>query len=152
MLIETIRPAAILTLAALIAASSTGQAKPAPAEHHASGSFEVQMQPESETRYAMTKTFSGGMTGTSRGTMIGDSAVDAYAALERFEGTVDGRSGSFVLLHRGYMSAAEGMNLDIVIAPNSGTGQLAGIRGKLTIRIEGAAHSYDLTYSLASSR
>lgn len=115
---------------------------------HASGSFEVAIKPESETRYAMTKTFSGALAGTSKGTMIGDSAVNAYAALERFEGSLDGRKGEFVLLHRGYMSAAEGMNLDIMIAPNSGTGELKGIRGRLAIDIKGGKHFYDLAYSL----
>ncbi len=117
---------------------------------HARGSFEVAIEPESETRYAMTKTFSGALAGTSRGTMIGDSAVNAYAALERFEGTLDGKKGGFVLLHRGYMSDAEGMNLDIMVAPNSGAGELKGIRGKLAIEIKGDKHSYDLAYSLPS--
>jgi hypothetical protein len=80
--------------------------------------------------------------------MIGDTVVDAYAALERFEGTLDGRKGSFVLLHRGYRSDAEGMNLDIAVAPNSGTGELTGLRGKLEIEIKDGKHFYNLTYSL----
>ena len=48
------------------------------------------------------------------------------------------------------MSDAEGMNLDIMVAPNSGTGELKGIRGKLAIEIKGDKHFYDLTYSLPS--
>ena len=118
--------------------------------HHATGSFEVAIKPESENWYAMTKTFSGALAGTSKGTMIGDSAVNANVALERFEGTLDGNKGGFVLLHRGYMNDADGMNLDIMVAPNSGTGELKGIRGKLAIEIKGEKHSCDLAYSSPS--
>ncbi len=96
----------------------------------------------------MSKTFSGAMTGKSAGTMIGSSTVDAYVAIERFEGSLHGRRGSFVLLHRGYMSPTLGLNLDIMIAPNSGTGELRGISGKLKITITGDRHAYDLAYSL----
>lgn len=133
--------------------TSSPKKQPAVAEavsRHATGSFEVAIKPESETRYAMTKTFSGALAGTSKGTMVGDSAVNTYVALERFEGSLDGRKGGFVLLHRGYMSDAEGMNLDVMVAPNSGTEELKGIRGKLAIEIKGGKHSYDLAYSLPS--
>jgi hypothetical protein len=41
--------------------------------------------------------------------------------------------------------------LSIVIVPHSGTGQLAGIRGTMTIRIEAGQHLYDLDYSLSDS-
>ena len=140
---------------AIMASSATGQSGTPEVNvtsfaRHAKGGFQVAVKPESETRFAMTKTFSGAMVGTSKGTMIGDRVVDAYTALERFEGTLDGRKGGFVLLHRGYMSDAEGMNLDILVAPNSGTGELAGIRGKLAIEIKGGKHLYDLAYSLPS--
>lgn len=132
------------------AASDTIQGGTASAVRHAIGSFEVSVRSETTQRFAMSKTYVSGMAGTSEGVMIGDSIVTAYTALERFEGVVDGRRGQFLLLHRGYMSDAEGMNLDIIIAPNSGTAELAGIRGTLTIRIEGDNHFYDLAYSLAT--
>ena len=130
------------------AASDTIQGGTASAVRHAIGSFDVLVRSESTQRFAMSKTYVGGMAGTSEGVMIGDSVVTAYTALERFEGVVDGRRGRFLLLHRGYMSDAEGMNLDIIIAPNSGTAELAGIRGTLIISIEGDNHFYDLAYLL----
>ena len=130
-------------------AVASGAPTNAPAEwHHAKGTFEVTVKQESETRFAMSKSFSGALAGTSKGTMIADNRVTAYAALERFDGTLDGRNGSFVLLHRGIMSEAEGMKLDIVIASNSGSGELVGIRGALKVRIEGGRHYYDLAYTL----
>ena len=143
----------IATALATAAPPATGSPRKQPAatkaiSRHATGSFEVAIKTESDTRYGMTKTFSGALAGTSRGTMIGDSVVNAYVALERFEGSLDGRKGGFLLLHRGYMSDAEGMNLDIMVAPNSGTGELKGIRGKLAIEIKGDKHFYDLAYSL----
>jgi Protein of unknown function (DUF3224) len=137
-----------LSATAAFASSGKVQADVASVVRHARGSFEVTVKPESDTRFAMFKTFQGGIAGTSKGTMIGDSVVTAYTALERFEGVLDGLSGGFLLLHRGYMSEAEGMNLDIIIAPNSGTGELTGIRGRLDIEIKGDKHFYVLTYSL----
>ncbi|QCP14733.1 DUF3224 domain-containing protein [Pseudoduganella umbonata] len=38
--------------------------------------------------------------------------------------------------------------LRIVIAPDSGAGELAGIAGTLAIRVEDGKHYYDLDYTL----
>jgi hypothetical protein len=141
------------TLATAVAATPKAQAQSPGGQQvmrHSTGSFAVVITPESETRFSMSKTFNGGMVGTSKGTMLGDTVVTAYVALEKFEGVLDGRTGSFLMLHRGFMSKAEGMNLDIFIAPNSGTGDLTGIRGNLTIKATGNKHNYDLVYSLPS--
>jgi hypothetical protein len=115
---------------------------------HARGEFEVTVKPESDTRFALSKVFTGGLSGTSEATMIGDTVANAYVALEKFEGSLDGRKGGFLMLHRGYESRTDGMRLDIVIAPDSGTGELVGITGTLAIDIKGADHFYDLGYSL----
>ena len=40
-------------------------------------------------------------------------------------------------------------DLTITVVPDSGTDDLKGIRGKLTIRIENGKHFYDLEYSLS---
>ena len=63
-------------------------------------------------------------------------------------GTLKGRAGSFVLQHTGIM--AQGVpELTISVVPDSGTGQLKGITGKMTIIIAaGGKHSYDLEYAL----
>lgn len=141
------------TSATALAATPETQARSAvrqPTMRHAKGRFTVAVTPESETRFAMSKTFAGGMKGTSKGTMIGDTVVTAYVALEKFEGVLDGRKGGFLMLHRGFMSKADGMNLDVFIAPNSDTGELTGIRGNLAIKVTDDKHSYDLAYSLPS--
>lgn len=88
------------------------------------------------------------MQGESTGVLVGDGSIDAYAAIERFRGTLHGKAGEFVFLHRGYSSENDGMTLDIIIAPNSGTGELKAISGTLSITIEKGRHSYDLTYAV----
>src|SRR5207302_1553049 len=69
-----------------------------------------------------------------------------YVAIERVTGTLHGRGGSFVLLHRGTMNrgAAE---LVVEVVPDSGTGELAGLAGRMTITIIDGAHSYVFEYT-----
>jgi hypothetical protein len=38
--------------------------------------------------------------------------------------------------------------LSITVVPDSGTGQLVGLAGKLTIEVADGKHSYDFEYSL----
>jgi hypothetical protein len=66
-------------------------------------------------------------------------------AIEHFTGSVAGKSGSFVLQHFGLMEAGEA-DLKVVIVPGSGTGELAGVSGTLTIDNEDGNHSYILDY------
>ena len=70
-----------------------------------------------------------------------------YVAIERFTGTVHGKSGSFVLQHSGIMNKGEGQ-LTVTIVPDSGTGALTGISGSLEIHIQDGRHSYTLEYEL----
>ena len=150
--------AAIATLALSLTAATT-----APAVHHATGTFAVTIAPEAQTaardgalptaRMAMTKTFSGGMTGTATGTMLsagtpGAGKAAAYVAIDQFSGSVDGKAGGFLLLHRATIDTAGRQDMAIVIAPDTGTGALAGIAGTLAITITGGVHHYDLTYTL----
>ena len=130
--------------------------------HHATGTFTVAMTPEAQApapegglptaRMALAKTFAGAMTGQATGVMLsagtpGPGKVAAYVAVDQFSGSVDGRQGGFLLLHRGTMSSA-GAKLSIEIAPDSGTGALAGIAGTLAIEVAGGEHRYDLAYTL----
>lgn len=66
----------------------------------------------------------------------------AYVGLERVTGSVHGRSGSFVLRHSAAMERGEGeSSLDVV--PDSGTGELRGLRGAARISVEpGGGHSF----------
>jgi len=70
-----------------------------------------------------------------------------YVAIERVTGTLNGRKGSFVLQHHGIMD--RGMpSLMVTIVPDSGTGELAGLKGKMEIRNDAGRHAYELEYDL----
>lgn len=128
--------------------------------HHATGTFEVAMSPADPevieaglglSRYALSKTFTGGIQGVGTGQMLTGGppgeTTGTYIALERVVGTLDGRDGAFLLAHRGDMSP-EGYSLSISVVPNSGVGALAGLRGEFALTVEGGEHRYDLSYTL----
>jgi len=142
-------------------ANKTGENK-APMTNHANGPFEVKMTPQrpdnpvSEaakfSRMTGEKQFHGDLEATSKVEMLA-IAPDAkgsgvYVALERVTGTLKGRSGSFVLHHTGIMNRGV-PQLSIEVVPDSGTGQLTGLTGKMMINIaKDGKHSYDFEYSL----
>ena len=130
---------------------------------HAKGTFEVKLVPgttddgpegTSMGRMSIAKQFHGGLEGTSKGEML--SALTSvkgsagYVAIERVTGTLQGRSGTFVLQHSGIMNRGA-PSLTVTVVPNSGTGQLASISGTLTIAITDGKHSYDLEYTLSDA-
>jgi hypothetical protein len=71
----------------------------------------------------------------------------AYVAIERITGTLNGRRGAFVVQHRGSMSKS-GMHLTVTVVPDSGTDQLTGLAGAMTIKIVGKQHFYEFEYTL----
>jgi Protein of unknown function (DUF3224) len=105
----------------------------------------------------LAKTFTGAIDGTSTVEMLytrtpgddGSFAGAGYVALERISGSVDGREGSFALLH---ISTALGNDPPLsryLISPRSGTGELAGISGVGLITIaDDGAHTLHLDYEL----
>ena len=130
--------------------------------HQASGAFDVQMQPQpaaNETptpgatlgRLLLNKTYHGDLQATAQGQML--SAITpttgsaGYVAIEHVSGTLHGRAGSFVLQHSGLMNRGE-KQLVITVVPDSGSGELAGLQGRLDIRISEGKHFYDMAYSL----
>ena len=132
--------------------------------HKAEGTFEVKTTPLAEEanvgdpmigRLSLEKQFAGAMIGTSKGQMLGiqtavkDSA--GYVAAERFVGTLDGKKGSFSLQHTGTMQGGK-FEMNVTIVPDSGTDELAGIAGKMKIKIEGGKHFYELEYTLPSAK
>jgi hypothetical protein len=127
---------------------------------HATGTFEVTMAPlgpddraDGSTlgRLSLEKTFHGSLDGSSKGAMMtamtGVEGSAGYVAIERFVGTLDGRRGSFVLQHGGVMTRGV-PQLTILVVPDSATGALAGLTGRMAIVITEGVHSYDLQYSL----
>ena len=75
------------------------------------------------------------------------SGSAAYVAIERISGALDGRSGSFMLWHRGILNRGQS-TLDIGIVPDSGSGALSGIQGQMSIRVDAGVHHYSLDYTL----
>ena len=62
-------------------------------------------------------------------------------------GNLDGRTGTFMLQHSGTMTRGA-PELDITVVPDSGSGELVGLSGRMTIAIADGKHSYELEYSL----
>ena len=100
-------------------------------------------------RNIVRKEFSGDMTGTSEAQMIAvftdTPGSAAYVAIEYFSGSVNGKSGSFVLQHTGVMNRGNAQ-LSVTIVPDSGTGELAHISGTLEIDNDEGQHAYVLEY------
>jgi hypothetical protein len=129
----------------------------------AGGPFEVNLKPlpmegqaEADThplgRMSIDKVYRGDLEAVGRGQMLtGGTPIRnsaAYVAVERVTGTLKGRKGSFTLQHTGLMNRGS-PSLAITIVPDSGTEQLEGLKGTMTINIEAGKHSYQLDYTLA---
>jgi uncharacterized protein DUF3224 len=71
-----------------------------------------------------------------------------HVAIEHVSGKLKGRNGSFILLHQGTMRRGADFNIIITVVPDSGTGQLAGLTGKMAIIITDGKHSYEFDYTL----
>jgi len=125
----------------------------------ARGTFEVTLNSEppyeesegvSLARVFLSKKFQGDLEATSTGQMIGArSAVKGsagYVAIERVVGSIDGRAGSFVLQHFGVMTRGTG-ELKVSVVPDTGTGELCGIAGRMNIEIVAGKHCYSFEYS-----
>jgi hypothetical protein len=102
-------------------------------------------------RMSIDKTFLGGLSAVSKGEMLNAlSPVEGsagYVAVEQVTGELEGKKGSFVLQHYGLMGDG-GRVLTLEVVPDSGTGELEGLTGKMDIRIENGQHHYDFEYKL----
>ena len=102
-------------------------------------------------RMTLDKRFAGDLAGTGSGQMLTAMTAVAgsagYVAIERVVGALHGRTGSFVLQHTGTMDRGE-PRLLVSVVPDSGTGALAGIAGRLAIDIVDGRHFYTFDYTL----
>jgi len=123
-----------------------------------SGEFSVSMagqdaQSESPAigRMLLDKHYQGALQARGAGQMLAThgsvAGSAAYVALETVTGSLQGRAGSFALVHRGLMERGR-PSLDIAVVPDSGTGELAGLTGRMGIRVEGHQHFYDFEFTL----
>jgi len=104
-------------------------------------------------RFLLDKQYHGDLEATAEGQMLTAGSPQkgsaAYVAVERVNGTLQGRKGSFMLTHSGTMNKGD-LHLLITIVPDSGAEELAGIAGTLSIQIADGKHHYELAYTLAT--
>lgn len=129
--------------------------------NHASGTFEVKLTPQPPDdqstgatigRMTIDKQFHGNLEATSQGQMLAVSTEikgsAGYVAMEQVTGTLHGRSGAFALQHSGTMTRGT-PQLSVTVVPDSGTGQLVGLAGRMTIQIADGQHAYEFEYTFA---
>ncbi len=127
---------------------------------HALGTFEVKTipQPAEEAaggaaigRMLLDKQFHGELEAKSVGVMLGArtpvQGSAGYVAQEVVSGALSGRKGSFVLQHYGVMTKGA-LEQIVTVVPDSGTDQLTGLSGKMTITVENGTHNYRFDYTL----
>jgi hypothetical protein len=120
-----------------------------------SGPFDVTMHAQPDTfpgRRLLDKRYHGALDARGEGQMLAAMSAapgsGGYVAIERVTGTLEGREGSFVIQHHGLMNRGA-PELQIVVVPDSGTGALEGLTGRMAIRFgDDGAHFYDFAYSL----
>ena len=129
---------------------------------HAKGPFDVKLAPQALAiedkvegaalgRLSIDKAFHGDLEATSKGEMLSAAGSvkgsAGYVAIEKVSGTLGGRKGTFVLQHNATMTRGAPY-LNIIVVPDSGTGDLAGLSGTMKIVVApGGAHSYEFDYA-----
>lgn len=129
----------------------------------AAGAFDVKVTPQKPdtqiaraanfSRLTIDKRFHGDLEGISKGEMLATQTETpgsaGYVALERVTGRLGGRQGSFVLQHSATMSRGTATSA-ISVVPDSGTGELRGLTGSMTITVAAdGTHSYQFDYKLS---
>jgi len=129
---------------------------------HATGPFDVNITLQDDksddpllNRMVLDKRYHGGLEATAKGQMLTAGTEvkgsGAYVAIEKVIGTLKGRTGTFILQHMGTMNQNV-PQLTISVVPDSGTDELKGLTGTMTIIIASdGKHSYDFEYILPNS-
>ena len=128
--------------------------------NRAAGTFDVKLAPQTLAdaqadpllgRLSLDKQFHGDLEAMSKGEMLSARTATegsaGYVAIERVTGTLKGKKGSFVLQHFGTMTRGK-QQLEITVVPDSGTGELAGLTGSMSIDIKDGKHFYEFVYSV----
>ncbi len=125
-----------------------------------SGEFEVKIVPvdSGDSQIGMMlldKSYHGDLSATGKGRMLtGMTSVKgsaAYVAIERIDGELKGKRGTFLIQHSGTMTKDK-QSLIIRVVPDSGTGDLEGLDGTMEIRIVERKHFYDFRYSMPEAK
>jgi hypothetical protein len=130
--------------------------------NHASGAFDVKVTPQKpDTQIARTanlgrlsidKQFHGDLEASAKGEMLATQTEvkgsAGYVALERVTGKLQGRAGSFVLLHSATMKRGA-PEASVTVVPDSGTGELTGLTGSMRIKVApDGSHSYEFEFRI----
>ena len=115
--------------------------------------FEARVTTGLPTGYAlMRKEFDGAITGSSQTQFVyayDEGAGGTYVAMESFEGTIDGRSGTCNIAHSATTSGTDRTAEMLLIVPGSGVGELVGITGSGTITFDAdGTHHLRLDYRI----
>lgn len=155
---------ALLSLSAAPFPQPTHQESPMPATQtsiqlNAAGTFDIQLAPtghapdDSLQSLSLAKTYHGDLEATSRGEMLASggppSTSGGYVAMERITGTLAGRTGSFSAMQLGSMATGTAPQMTMQIVPGSGTGDLSGLYGTMTIAVTAGQHHYTIHYGLS---
>jgi hypothetical protein len=127
----------------------------------AQGQFTISFTPQQHTlesdtvklaRLAFAKEFQGDLVGQSHGEMFScrtnQEGSAGYVALEVVEATLSGKHGSFVFQHSSTLDNGTPVQ-SIQVVPDSGAGELSGIRGTFDIQIVAGRHHYTFLYDFA---
>ena len=127
----------------------------------ASGTFSVKLELQPATaqadaavigRRSLEKSFQGDLEASSFGEMLSVmTAVDgsmAYVALEKVNGTLAGKHGSFILQHASQMVRGQPFQA-IRVVPDSATDELIGLDGEMRIDVKDGEHFYVFEYSFS---
>ena len=126
---------------------------------HIDGAFDVKLSPQAATgneepgigRMLIDKIFHGDLDAVSRGQMLAHmtsfKGSAGYVAMEKVTGSLRGRKGSFVLQHSGTMNRGDA-SLILKVVPDSGTEELEGLTGDMTITITDGKHFYGFEFHL----
>lgn len=76
-----------------------------------------------------------------------ETMVGPYVGYEQVSGTLDGHSGTFVLEARGEHSGGVART-EVTVVPDSGTGDLAGLRGAGSYAADAMEYTLTLDYDL----
>ena len=100
------------------------------------------------TRAEVTYTYTGQLEGEATMQYLmtyNEDGTGNFVGLEKVTGSVDGKSGSFVLQHVGTFDE-KGVWATLTVAPGSGTDELAGLSGKAKVELVGHQESYPVTF------
>lgn len=158
----------LLTLVLCAAAQTMGtkpeKKTPPPMPTRVSGPFDVKVTavaPDTEvgkaanlSRMTIDKRYHGGLEAISKGEMLsvqGEVKGSAgYVAMERVTGTLNGKKGSFVLQHTATMDRGT-PSLTITVVPDSGTDELKGLTGWMSIILDRNKHYYEFNFEFAKT-